>query len=109
MPDFFSVQILFWFHFPVVSVNSLLIQIFYYDFQPKANKHVILFQVKRNGTGNDRETKDISQCFSRHFNRTLQKMTYTSHKTFIFSLFIVYYAKYINLNMLLSLRCMIQC
>lgn len=38
-----------------------------------------------------------------------KQMTYTSHKTFIFSLFFVYYTKYINLNILLSLRCMIQC
>lgn len=60
--------------------NSLVLQIFYYDFQPLANQYVALFQEKHNGKVNGRETKNLFQYVGHNFNRTLQTMTYLSHK-----------------------------
>lgn len=61
-------------------VNSLVIQIFYYDFQHLANQYVALFQEKHNGKVNGRETKNLFQYVGHNFNRTLQTMTYLSQK-----------------------------
>lgn len=79
-----SLGIKSWNYFPVGSVslylvkswhvfvfscnsNSIVIQLFYNEFQTFANQHVALFQNRRNGNVNDWETIDLPHCFSHHF------------------------------------------
>lgn len=79
-----SLGIQSWYYFPVRSVslylfkswhlfvfscnsNSIVIHLFYNEFQTFADQHVALFQNRRNSNVNDGETKYLSHCFSHHF------------------------------------------
>lgn len=79
-----SLGIQSWYDFPVRSVslylfkswhlfvfscnsNSIVIHLFYNEFQTFSDQHVALFQNRRNSNVNDGETKYLSHCFSHHF------------------------------------------